>query len=103
LYNLEYVVDFPTSVDAQSATSVDNIFLDKSRNKDYVIEPYYNGLSDHDALILTLRISLYKVPKSRRVRIGRVYDDSSIREFKLNLSLENWGNVFDVENEMMLM
>jgi hypothetical protein len=78
LYNLEYIVEFPTRVDAQSAASIDNIFLDKSRNKDYVIEPYYNGLSDHDALILTLRTSLYKAPKSGRVRIGSVYDDSSV-------------------------
>jgi hypothetical protein len=31
------------------------------------------------------------------VRIGRYYDDSSIREFKLNLSYENWENVFNPE------
>jgi hypothetical protein len=29
------------------------------------------------------------------VKIGRFYDDSSIREFKLDLSYENWENVFD--------
>jgi hypothetical protein len=31
------------------------------------------------------------------VRIGRNYDNPSIREFKLNMSHENWENVFDTE------
>jgi hypothetical protein len=31
------------------------------------------------------------------VRIGRYYDDFSIREFKLNLIYENWENVFNPE------
>jgi hypothetical protein len=55
------------------------------------MKPYYNGLSDHDALMLTLSISVYKLPKSRRVRIGRVYDDSSIREFNTFAPVSDYG------------
>jgi hypothetical protein len=79
-YNLEYIVDFPTSINTYSASSIGNTDLDRSKNKTCIIEPYYNGLSDHDAVMLT-HINL--------VSIGRYYDDSSIREFKLNLSYEN--------------
>jgi hypothetical protein len=96
-YNLDYVVDFPTHITTNSASTIDNIFLDRSRNKNFITEPYYNGLSDHDALMLTLHNPSYKHLKPGLVRIGRYYDDSSIREFKLNLSYENWEHVFNPE------
>jgi hypothetical protein len=47
--------------------------------------------------MLTLYNPSHKHLKPESVRIGRYYDDSSIREFKLNLSCENWKNVFDSE------
>jgi hypothetical protein len=53
-YNLDYYVDFPTRIGTYSASSIDNIFLDRNRNKNLTIEPYHNGLSNHDALMLTL-------------------------------------------------
>jgi hypothetical protein len=91
---LDYIVDFPTRISANSASSINNIFIDRNRNKDFIIEPYYNGLSDHDALMLKLSNPSHKPPKPAWVRIGRYYNDSSIREYKLNLSYENWENIF---------
>jgi hypothetical protein len=90
-YNLDYIVNFPTRVNTNSASTIDNIFLDRSKNKNFNIEPYYNRLSDHDSLMLILHNPSHKHLKPRLVRIGRYYDDSSIREFKLNLSYEKWG------------
>ena len=69
--------------------------MDKSKNENFIIEPYYNGLSDHDAQMLTLHTPSDIHSKHRLVRIGKKYDDSSISEFKINLSYENWENVFD--------
>jgi len=66
--------------------------LDRSKNENFNIEPYYNGLSDHDAQMLTLYIPSHN---SGLARTGRKYDDSSISEFKMKLSCENWENVFD--------
>jgi hypothetical protein len=43
-YNLDYIVDFPMRINTYSASSIDNIFLNRSRNKNVIIEPYYNGL-----------------------------------------------------------
>jgi hypothetical protein len=42
LYNLDYIVDFPTRMNAQSASAIDNIFLDRSQNKNYSIVLYFN-------------------------------------------------------------
>ena len=46
-------------------------------------------------MIPSLHNPSHKHLKPRLVRIGRYYDDSSIREFKFNLSYENLENVFD--------
>jgi len=69
--------------------------LDRSKNENFNIEPYYNGLSDHDAQMLTLYTPSHNSFKPRLARTGRKYDDSYITEFKMKLSYENWENVFD--------
>jgi hypothetical protein len=51
---LDYIVDFPICINTYSASSIDNIFLDRSRKMNFIIEPYYNVLSGHDAITLTL-------------------------------------------------
>jgi hypothetical protein len=87
---LDYIVDFPTCNSADSASLIEVGIKT-------IIGPYYNGLSDHDALMLTLSNPSHKPSKFGWVRIGRYYNDSSIREFKLNLSYENMENVSDSE------
>jgi hypothetical protein len=90
LYNLEHIVDFRTRISTYSASTIVNIFLNKSRNKNFIIEQHYNGLSDRDALMLTLYNPSHKHLKPELVRIGRYNDDSTVRKFKFNLSYENW-------------
>ena len=97
-YNLEYKVTFPTRVVTQSVSAIDNIFLDRSKYDKFIIEPSYNGLSDHDALSPTLYTHSCKVLKSTETRIGRKYHVGSICNFKLNLSFESWESVFDTTN-----
>jgi len=45
-YNLTSTVHFPTIISSGSITVIDNIFINKSKN--YTINPFINGLSDHD-------------------------------------------------------
>jgi len=45
--------------------------------------------------MLTLDIPSHKSFKPGLARTGRKYDDCSIIEFKMNLSSENWENVFN--------
>jgi hypothetical protein len=53
-YNLNSVVTFPTRVGLSTSTLIDNCFIDINRNGEYDIYQHMNGLSDHDAQMLTL-------------------------------------------------
>jgi hypothetical protein len=51
-FNLVSTVNFPMRLQNNSATAIDNIFIDASLQGNYVIYPLCNGLSDHDAQLL---------------------------------------------------
>jgi hypothetical protein len=51
-------VNFPTRLQNNSATAIDNIFIDASLQGNYVIYPLCNGLSDHDVQLIILRLKL---------------------------------------------
>jgi hypothetical protein len=53
-YNLTATVHFLTRVQNESNTAIDNIFTDNYKFTMYV-SPIYNGLSDHDSQLLTLK------------------------------------------------
>ena len=70
-YNLDYIVNFPTRINAYTETTIDNIYPDISKNENFIIEPYYNGLSDHDTQMHTLYIPSHKSFKPGLARTGR--------------------------------
>jgi hypothetical protein len=98
-YNLDYVLTFPTWISTVSATTIDNIILDRSKNDNMIVEPYYNGLSDHDAQLLTLRTSAYRITELATPRHVRSYEAAAVNAFKLSLSFENWEGVFNCLND----
>jgi hypothetical protein len=51
-YNLYSIITFPTRIYNNSHTIIDNIFINKNEN--YLVSPLINGLSDHDAQVLSL-------------------------------------------------
>ena len=93
-YNLHSTVDFPTRITNSSCTAIDNIFINKNINTGFSIKSCPNGLSDHDAQILTLNdIKTHKFPAYNFTR--RIINDSTLLDFQLNLSYESWDNVFN--------
>jgi hypothetical protein len=54
-YNLKATVHFPTRIQNQSNTAIDNILIDNSKFTKYIVSPVYNELSDHDAHLLTIK------------------------------------------------
>jgi endonuclease/exonuclease/phosphatase family metal-dependent hydrolase len=58
--NLVYTVDFPTRINRNLGTAIDNIFTDNSRLNSFQIASIVNGLSDHDAQYHTKKC-VYKV------------------------------------------
>jgi hypothetical protein len=53
-YNLSHTVDFATRIQNKSNTAIDNIFVDNSGLGSTITFPPVNGLSDHDAQLLTI-------------------------------------------------
>jgi endonuclease/exonuclease/phosphatase family metal-dependent hydrolase len=71
-YNLFHRVDFATRIQNKSGTAIDNIFVDNSRLGSTIISPLINGLSDHDAQLLTINnihAATKKVFLKKRTRI----------------------------------
>jgi len=96
LYNLVGIVDFPTRLSNTSTTAIDNVFIDVSTFHDYLITPFPNGLSDHDAQILAFK-TLYSgwSPGSKFVR---KVDQQTISDFTYTLSNESWSDVFNTDD-----
>jgi hypothetical protein len=53
-YNPTDTVAFSTRTPQTTASIIDNIFTDYSRIHNYFIFPYYDGISDHDAQLITI-------------------------------------------------
>jgi hypothetical protein len=49
MYYLTGIEDFPTRIIHTSATTIDNIFIDIAYLGDYLVIPFSNDLSGHDA------------------------------------------------------
>jgi hypothetical protein len=84
-------VYFPTRIQKNSATAIDNIFIDTSKFDNYVILPKINGLSDHDAQLITINDIHLKVLNNTPRFIRRF---NGIFDFRIKLSFETWDNVF---------
>jgi hypothetical protein len=67
--------------------------------KAFSIIPLPNGLSDHDAQLITLsNISFLNSSSSSLTR--RSIDQYTIMEFKMNLSFEYWADVFNMNDDL---
>jgi hypothetical protein len=57
-YNLTTAVNFPTRVQNEFNMAIDYIFIDNYKFTKYTVSLIYNGLSDHDAQLLTITNSM---------------------------------------------
>ena len=71
-------VYFPTRIVDNLISMIDNIFIDVSGN--YTIEPYINGLSDHDAQVITIDKACALNVNTNPYCV-RIINKSSIAEF----------------------
>jgi hypothetical protein len=76
---------------------VNIIFINKFKNENYSVFPLINGLSDHDAQVLSLLIikDVNLQPQNQHIHTIRNINKYSIEEFKLRLSYESWKSIFD--------
>jgi exonuclease III len=93
-YKLNSVIDFPTRIGKNTATIIDNIFLDPLQFIDYDIFAMSNGLSDHEAQMLIVYITS-QIDKNNDVYYTRSINEANVADFRLNLSYENWEQVYN--------
>jgi hypothetical protein len=88
-------VYFPTRIANNLVTLIDNIFIDKRRN--YTVKPCINGLSDHDAQLITLNNLSLPFSNIKPTYIRNI-NKNTIAEFQLQLSWEQWDNIYGNNN-----
>ena len=93
--NLIDMVHFPTRITDTSFSTIDNIFVNKNSN--YSINPYINGLSRHDAQVLTLDY-LCQPTRPTKTTYVRNMNKQNITDFQLLLSWELWQDAFEADN-----
>ena len=92
-YTLCSIVNCPTRIGPSSSSTIDNVFIDNSYLNKYDIAPVINGLSDHDAQLLTLQI-LQKHINNQHVYYKRAINQFNVAEFQLKFTYETWDSIF---------
>jgi len=72
---------------------IDNIFTNKFKNENYSVYSLINGLSDHDAQVLSLS-DIIVPDDTNEFYSYREISTHSLNEFQTSLSYEAWENVF---------
>jgi hypothetical protein len=91
-FNLGSMVNFPTRISNNSCTLIDNIYINTYQSE-FSVYPLINGLSDHDAQVITLNNIFTSVP-NQVFFYTRNINNHSISQFVYMLSYENWEDVF---------
>jgi len=94
-----FKVQFPTRTQSLSSTAIDNLCIDTYKFQNYTVSPLYNGLSDHDAQLLTINDANLQL-QNRRFHIIRNINKYTIEEIKTRLSHESWGIIFGSNGNM---
>jgi hypothetical protein len=92
-YNLPHIVNFATRIQNESSTAIDNIFVDNSRLGSTITLPLKNGLSDHDAHLLTINNIHATTKKVSLKQRTRIINSETLTNFQSLLKQEH-GNLF---------
>jgi hypothetical protein len=92
-YGLCSTVQFPTRIQKNSYSAIDNIFINTFKFNNFFLFPIINGLSDHDAQTIIIRNILEKKCDTH-VCFNRRIDKFSIIDFNTKLSYESLKCIF---------
>jgi hypothetical protein len=92
-FNLSRTVYFPTRIQNNSISAIDNIFIDPNRSGNYTIILHVNDLSDHDGQIIYINNTNLQIHSSCTQLVTK-FSKSSMDKFLIQLSYETWGNIF---------
>jgi exonuclease III len=93
-FNLTQVVDFPTRITNNNGTLIDTIFVDTSLCDKIQVKPHINGLSDHNAQLISLQNSMVGLQQYAPKRKTRIIIEQTIKHFQMLLNDETWYTVY---------
>ena len=93
-FNLSSIVNFSTRIGPNSFSTIDIDFIYNSYLNKFDIILLINGISDHDAQLLTIQF-LQEHNKDRCTYFKRNINQHTIADFLLKLSYETWDSVFE--------
>jgi hypothetical protein len=95
-FNLKSIISFPTRIGYCSTTTriIDNIFINELLFTDYEVISISNGLSDHEAQLLSIPLPTSGI-KQKDVSLRRKINEINMIDFKIKLSYEEWDSVFN--------
>jgi hypothetical protein len=80
-------------------TAVDNVFIANYKFRKYTVSLIHNGLSDHDAQLLTIKDINLQTVKHHSSSIRNI-NKYSLENFKVRLSYESWDSIFSNNDNM---
>jgi hypothetical protein len=93
-HSLFPAIRHPTRITDQSATLIDNIFMNCIQD-DFDSAIIYSDISDHLPIAVHIKNKVIKNNRSKNVK-KRVYDQKSIQNFKIHLSLISWEDLYNI-------
>jgi len=97
-YVLHSTVQFPTRIQNNSYTTIDNIFIDTFKFSNFTVYLSINRLSDHDAQSIILH-KILEQNSNKYFYYNRKIEELSIIDFTTKLSYESWEDIF-TENDV---
>lgn len=95
-FSLCSTVQSPPRIRNNSTSAIDNTFIDKVNNDKYAICLFINGLSDHNAKIITIHNI---IPQNQ---ISYTQTRRKFNIFMINLIYESWDNIFTDDDNTLL-
>jgi len=93
-----HIVNFAAGIQNNSSIAIDNIFVKNSTINLSSVSPILNGLSDHNAEILTIKNVYSTINKFPLIQRTRLRDKETIMNFQTLLQLETWKS-FNVDKD----
>jgi hypothetical protein len=87
-YGLCSTVQFPTRIQNNSHSAIDNIFINTFKFSSFSVYPIINGLSDHNTQCIVI-CNIFEQNSNTYFYFNRKIDESTIMEFNTKLSYES--------------
>jgi len=97
-YDLHSTVQYPTRIQNNSYSTIDNIFIDTFKFSNFTVYPIVNGLSDHDTQSLILHKILVQNTNTH-FHYNQKIDKLAVIDFNTKLSYKSWEDIF-TENDV---